>query len=51
MEDASVDALVMSADGPDTINAKLGRLADAALAISAILNAACVLQRSFGSGR
>ena len=48
MEDASVDALMMSADDPDTISAKLGCLAEAALAISALLNAARALQRSFG---
>ena len=51
MEDASVDALMMTAGNPDTINAKLARLADAALAISAIINAARALQRSFGSVR
>lgn len=45
MEDASVDALMMRADDPDAINAKLERLADAALAISAIINAAQALQR------
>ena len=51
MEDASVDALMTSAGDPDAINAKLERLADAALAISAIINAARALQRSFGNVR
>ena len=51
MEDASVDALMMSAGDPDALNAKLGLLADAALAISAIINAARALQRSFGNVR
>ena len=51
MEDASVDALIMSPGNPDSINAKLERLADAALAISAIINAAQALQRSFGNVR
>ena len=51
MEDASVDALIMSADDPDIVNAKLGLLADASLAISAIVNAARVLRGSFGNGR
>ena len=51
MEDASVDALMMSAGDPDTINAKLELLADAALEISAIINAAQALKRSFGKVR
>ena len=51
MEDASVDALMMPRAGPDTINAKLERLDDAALAISAIVNAARALQRSFRNVR
>ena len=51
MEDASVDALMFPQAGPDTINAKLERLADAALAISEIVNAARALQRSFGHVR
>lgn len=51
MQDASTDALIMSADDPDTINSKLERLADAAHAISDIVDAARALQRSFGSVR
>ena len=51
MEDASVDALMMPRAGPDTINAKLERLDDAALEISATINAARALQRSFGNVR
>lgn len=51
MEDESVDALMMPQAGPDTINAKLERLDDAALSISAIINAARALQRSFGNVR
>lgn len=49
MEDASADALIMSPGNPEAMNAKLERLADAALAISAIINAAQALQRSFGN--
>lgn len=51
MEDASVDALMMSAGDPETMNAKIKRLADAALEISAIINAARALQRSFKNVR
>lgn len=51
MEDASVDALMMSAVGPVEMAARLVRLSDAALAISAIVDAARALQRSFGNVR
>ena len=50
MEDASVDALIMSPGNRDTINAKLERLADAALEISAIINAARALHVHLQTG-
>ena len=51
MEDASVEVLSMPGAGPSAMTAKLERLADAALAISAIVDAARALQRSFGNLR
>lgn len=46
MEDVSVDALSMPGTDPSAIAAKLERLADAAQAISAMVDAARALQRS-----